>query len=174
MGGNNNALTIRERDRIAALHAEGKSCNAIAKDLGRSASTISKAAKAAGLSFDASRTVPATENRVANNRAKRSKLEERLLDEAALLLDQLHQQHLVFNWSKDNDYAERLHDEPDVQAKVALVRGAGTAIDKALKLAEADKASDGAVAGKSMIGGLFEVLRITPVGDEPTEPEDTE
>lgn len=158
-------LSARERTRLAELHATGASCNAIAKMMERSPSTISKAAKAAGLTFNAARTAPATENRVASNRAKRALLETRMLDEAANLLDQLHQPHIVFNWSKDNAYDEHQHDEPDVAAKATLIRAAGTAVDKALKLADADKASDGAQAGKSMVGALFAALAITPVQD---------
>lgn len=166
----NTPLSAAERERIAQLHAEGASCNAIAKDLGRSPSTISKAAKAAGLSFDADRTAPATENRMASNRAKRALLETRLLDEAGLLLDALHKPHTVFSFGgRDNTYAEETLPEPDVAAKATLVRAAGTAVDKALKLADADRAGTGAEAGKSMVGALFAALAVTPVEGEQAE-----
>lgn len=162
-------LTAAERDRIAALHAEGATCTAIARDLGRSKSTVAKAAKAAGLTFNAERTTPATENRVAANRAKRAALETRFLDEAGKLLDQLGQPHLVFSFGgRDNTYAEHLLDAPDVAAKRALMSAAGTAVDKALKLADADKAGNGAEAGKSMVGALFAALAVTPVEDDET------
>jgi hypothetical protein len=165
-------LSDQELDRITQLHADGVSCTQIAKDLGRAKSTISAACERMGLVFDSTRTAAATDHQVQNHRQKRAALESRLLDEAGLLLDQLHQPHLVYNFGgKDNDYAERVHDEPDVQAKRTLVQAATTAITSAVKLSEVDKAGNGAEAGRSMVGALFAALAVTPV-EEPAEPQE--
>lgn len=155
-------LSPAELDQIRQLHADGESCNSIARQLERSASTISKAARQLGLSWDASRTEAATEAHKATSAEKRARLEGRLLDEAALLLDQLHQPHLVYSFGgRDNTYASKTLPEPDVAAKRQLVQAAGVAIDKAIKLADVDRAGAAAEAGKSLVGGLFHMLRST-------------
>lgn len=167
-----NPVSPDERARIRELHDAGKSCTAIAKDLGRAVSTISKICRQEGLTFDTERTAPATENRVEQNRHKRAVLESRLLDEAGLLLDQLHRPHLVYSFGgRDNTYAEHQLAEPDVGAKRSLIQAATTATQHALKLAEADKAGAGAEAGKSMVGALFAAFRVTPPDDDETPAE---
>lgn len=159
--------------RIRELHAAGQSLGQIAAELGRSKSTVSKFARQNQLTWGAERTAAATEAKVATNRDKRAALESRFLDEAALLLDQLHGQHLVFNFGgKDNTYEQHILPEPDVQSKRTLIQAAGTAVDKAVKLAEVDKAGAGAEAGKSMVGALFAALAVTPVEDQETPPDD--
>lgn len=164
-------LTDAERAAIEQGHAAGKSCTAIATELGRSRAAVSRHARAMGLTWDTTRTEQATKVKLADNRAKRAALESRLLDEAGLLLDQLHRPHLVYSFGgRDNTYAEHELDEPDVSAKRSLVQAASTAIDRSLKIAAVDQASTGADAGRSMIGSLFAALSVTPVGgDEPTE-----
>jgi hypothetical protein len=162
-------LTNDELAQIRELHAAGLSCGQIATKVGRAKSTISKVCDREGLLFDATRTATATDHQVQNNRQKRATLEGRLLDEAGLLLDQLHQPALVFNFGgKDNTYEEHQLEAPPVADKRALVSAASTAIDRSLKLAEADRAGSGADAGKSMIGALFAALQVTPI-EEPSE-----
>lgn len=159
-------LTDDERARIHTMHAAGQSLGHIATELGRSKSTVSKFARDHGLTWGTDRTAKATDAKVASNREKRATLETRFLDEAAKLLDQLHEPFVAFNFGgKDNTYAERELPEPDVKAKQTLIQAAGTAVDKAVKLAEVDKAGAGADAGKSMVGALFNAFRITPVED---------
>lgn len=161
-------FTTDELDRLRQLHAEGKSVRAIANDLGRSFSTVSRHARHMGLKFDTERTQAATEKRSTENRLKRAELESRFLDEAAALLDQLHEPHLVYSFGgRDNTYAQETLPQPDVGAKRALIQAAGTAVDKAIKLADVDKTTTGADAGKSMIGSLFAALAVTPVADDP-------
>lgn len=169
-------ISQEELDEIRALHAEGKSCRQIAHEIRRSFSSVSRHCRDMGLTFDKARTAEATEVRVTANRAKRAELETRLLDEAQSLLDQLHEPHLIYNWSKDNDYAEQELDEPDVGAKATLVRAAGVAIDKAIKLSETDKATAEAAAGKSMVGALFGMFAATvPLSeDDETDSDDTD
>lgn len=160
-------LTDHECARIREAHAAGESLGTIAAELGRSKSTVSNYARRHGLTWGTDRTAAATEAKVASNRDKRAALESRFLDEAALLLDELHTPHLVYSFGgRDNTYAEHLLDSPDIGGKKALIQAAGTAVDKAVKLAEVDKAGSGAEAGKSMVGALFHAFRITPVEDD--------
>ena len=53
-------LSDEERQQIRDLHAAGHGCNAIARQLGRDRSTISRAANDMGLTFDRARTRAAT------------------------------------------------------------------------------------------------------------------
>lgn len=162
-------LTTQEVERIKLMHSQGATCTAISKDIGRGKTTVSKYAAQLGLRFNAERTAPATANRVASNQKRRAELESRLLDEAGSLLDQLHRPHLAYNFGgKDNTYEERELPEPDVKSKKDLIQAASTAVTSALKLADADRASSGAEAGKSMVGALFAALAVAPV-EEPDQ-----
>lgn len=168
-------MTPDELDRIRELHAEGKSCRQIASDLGRAFSAVSRHCRDMGLKFDTAGTAEATEVRTTANKAKRAALESRLLDEAAELLDQLHAPHLVYNWSKENDFDTQELDEPDIAGKAALVRAAGVAIDKAIKLADADKATTEAAVGKSMVGALFGMFHASlPDDAEAPDPDESD
>ncbi|WP_050513006.1 helix-turn-helix domain-containing protein [Streptomyces sp. JS01] len=76
---------IRERDReqVRRLHSEGKSRNEIARLTGRSAATVSKIAKAEGLTFSGgARVAAATEARRADAAARREQLADEALDGA--------------------------------------------------------------------------------------------
>lgn len=164
-------FTADELERVRDLHSEGMSCRQIASEMGRAFSAVSRHCRDMGLTFNTERTNEATEVRVTANRARRAVLETRFLDEAANLLDQLHHPHLVYNFSKDNDFATQELDEPDVAAKAALIRAAGVAVDKAVKLADTDKATAEAQVGKSMVGALFGMFNASlPPDDEPDEP----
>jgi hypothetical protein len=160
-------LTPDEETTIRDMHAAGASLGQIATELGRSKSTVSKFAARHHLAWGDDRTAKATEAKVATNRDKRAALETRFLDEAALLLDALHQPHTAFNFGgKDNTYEEHELPEPDVQSKRTLIQAAGTAVDKAVKLADLDRAGDGAEAGKSLVGSMFVALRTIPIDDQ--------
>lgn len=64
--------TDTEQAALEAGHAAGKTLNAIAKELSRSTSMIHGKAKAAGLTFDTTRTVAATQVRVADAKARKA------------------------------------------------------------------------------------------------------
>jgi DNA-binding CsgD family transcriptional regulator len=82
-------LTDAELDRIKAGHAAGKSCNAIARDLERSPSTVSKYARELGLTWATERTAAATEAKQAGNRERRAALVARLYGRAERIMDRL-------------------------------------------------------------------------------------
>jgi hypothetical protein len=154
-----NRVTDAEKQRVLELHKLGMSCTAIAKELGRSTWTVSHIAKEHGLEWASQQAAEATRVKVATNREKRATLESRFLDEAALLLDQLHQPHLVYNFGgRDNTYEEHTLAEPDVGAKRSLIQAASTAVDRAVRLAEVDKAASGAAEGAHLVGRLFAAL----------------
>lgn len=170
---NRTPLTDAERERIHTMHAEGHTLGEVTAALGRSKSTVSTYARRHGLQWSTAKTEAATATRQASNRDKRARLETRFLDEAAKLLDQLHKPHTVFSFGgRDNTYAEHQLEEPDVQSKRSLIQAAGTAVDRALKLADADKAGAGADAGKSLIGSMFVALRTIPLEDGDTVSEE--
>jgi hypothetical protein len=102
-----------EREQIRALHARGESLSAIAKNLGRSKSTIAHHCKLLHLSFDRSATKEATEAKVADTKAKRAATSQRFLDKANEFMDKMEGSFLVFNFGgKENSYNEHLLDGP--------------------------------------------------------------
>jgi len=75
--------------RARELYDSGKSCNAIAKELGVSVSTISGWAKREGLSFDQSATEDAVRVRRNSRAARRADIIDRLYDRTEHLLDRI-------------------------------------------------------------------------------------
>lgn len=75
-------ITDHDRDQVRQLHAQGKNRNAIAREIGRAQSTVSKIARELGLTFDRSRTAKATEAKVADAKERRAELATLALDDA--------------------------------------------------------------------------------------------
>ncbi|GAA0371702.1 helix-turn-helix domain-containing protein [Streptomyces blastmyceticus] len=76
-------ITNTDREQVRRLHAAGKSRNAIARETGRSAATVSKVARELGLEFSGgARVAAATEARRADAAARRELLAEESLDGA--------------------------------------------------------------------------------------------
>jgi transposase-like protein len=130
------ALAPEKRAAILAdIRSGRKSRNAIAREHGVSAGTVTNIARQAGLTaaFDRSATKSATEAAVADLRAIRVTTSRRFLVETNLLLDQMHQPHTAFNFGgKDNTYEEHEFPEPPVDAKRTLITSAAIAYDKHL------------------------------------------
>ncbi|QSE90309.1 helix-turn-helix domain-containing protein [Rhodococcus pseudokoreensis] len=103
---------------VAKLHAEGHGRNEIARQLDCSPSTVTKAAEIAGVTFDRTATVQATEAAKLDAKARRSRLAVRWLDIAEQALD-----------------AISPHNPRDAR-DLAVV--AGVATDKSLRLDEFD------------------------------------
>lgn len=152
-------LTQADRDQVRALHAQGLGRNAIAAQIGRSASTVSKLAKAAGLTFDRRTTKQATAARIADARSRRSELMLTFLDDAARLRAQIWQPHeYIDHGGKDFDEARWTQPEPSPADKRHLMQAASLAVDRSLKLDLHDK-DTGADEIGSLLGGLFDRLR---------------
>jgi hypothetical protein len=140
-------LTDEDRDRIAELHAQGLSRNAIAEQLGRSAGVVSKICKQLGLSFDRSATKAAVEAAVVDAKAKRAQLANDLLDDAAKIRAQLWERCRVYSFGgRDNAYNETWHERPDFAAQLKIVQTVGVALDKVLRIEQHDSDTQGLAA----------------------------
>lgn len=156
----NNPLTKRELDRIKALHSEGKSRNDIAKDLGRSASTITAACNKLGLSFDRTKTAAATKAKVLDARAKRAELMNKLLDDAEKLRQQLWEETTIWSFGgKDNTFNSKKVSRPPFKDQRDIVNAVSTTITASLRLDEHDKGTNVDDA-KSVLRGLAEKLKV--------------
>lgn len=125
--------------RVRELHAEGMGLNAIARELGLSASTVSQMAKQEGLSFDRAATRNAVEARKVDAAAMRAELQIGLLQDAKRLRSELWSPCTVFNFGgKDNTYEEREIDAPPFADKLKLVQAVGVAITHSLRIADHD------------------------------------
>lgn len=131
-----------ESQRLAELHAAGKSLHFIAGEMSRSKRTISVHADKLGLSFDRTSTAKAAEAVHVDNKARRVALEERLLREADKVLDQLWKPAIVFSFGgQENLYSEHELDQPQFGDQKAIMQTAATALNSANKLNEMN--SDG-------------------------------
>jgi len=144
-------------DRIRDLHARGFGRNAIARELGIAAGTVTQYAQELGLSFERGPGVKAaTAARKADAAALRSELELQLLEDAQKLRAQLWQEHTyVAHGGKDFRRVKWTQDEPSPVDKKNLMMAAGVALDRSIKLAQLDK-DDEVEAAKSMLVALFE------------------
>jgi len=151
-------LTEADFDRIRELHAAGASRNDIARDLGRSAATISKWCGRLGLAFDRTSTQAATAAKVQDAKAKRAELMQGLLDDAQRLREQLFAPAVVFSFGgKDNSYESRRVPEPPARDKRDLMASINQALMASLRLDEHDRGSDVDDA-KAMVDELYEAL----------------
>ncbi|WP_051778789.1 helix-turn-helix domain-containing protein [Streptomyces sp. NRRL S-241] len=110
-------ITDADREAVRRLHAEGKSRNAIARETGRSAATVSKIAAAEGLTFSGgARVAAATEARRADAAARRDQLADDALDGA---LAQVERVGAADSARDARDYATAARALTEVHAKVA-------------------------------------------------------
>lgn len=159
-------VTDAHREQIRDLHARGFGRNAIARDVGLSAGTITTLAGQLGLSFDRSMSREATAARKADAAALRSDLELQLLDDAQRLRAQIWQPHEYREYGgKDHTLRKWRQDEPTPVDKLKLMQAAGNALDRAIRLGELDKGGEVDEA-RSMLVALFEDLGQAFRGDQ--------
>lgn len=136
-------LSDAEREQIIDLLHAGESRNDIAARVGRSPGTITNIAREIGHRFGQTNLARAHEARRAYGAEARAATAARLHQEADLLLEQLHRPHLVFNiGGKDNVYTEHELSEPDVGAKLNLIRAAREALRTVLEIDKHDNRGD--------------------------------
>lgn len=151
-------VTDTDRERVADLHARGYGRNAIARELGWSAATITGICVDAGLSFDRAATKVAVAARKTDAAALRSELELQLVEDAQKLRAQIWQPHeYIAHGGKDFTKATWTQDEPSPVDKLKLMQAAGIAIDRSIKLGDLDK-DDEVEAARSMLVSLFESM----------------
>lgn len=162
-------LTDPERARILELHEQGLARNEIARLVDRSGRTVSRVVAEAGGTFERSaQTEAATKAQQEDNRRMRARLQALLLEDAMRIREQLWEPAVVYNFGgRDNTYEEHTLDRPDFAGQNAIMRTVGVAIDKAVKLAEADREKQDAGSVVSLLGALVDGLR-----DEYGEDED--
>ncbi|MGW0933137.1 helix-turn-helix domain-containing protein [Streptomyces sp. NPDC002644] len=148
-------ITDQDRRRVAELHAQNLGRNEIAKAIGRSPDTVSRIAKALGLSFArAAQVEAATVVRKADLAARRAALAEALQQHAELELTKLTTRTLYFEWGgKDHKYDERWQAEPTPADRRAIMSTLATAVDRSLKLVPPK--DDGGSESRSVVGDLL-------------------
>lgn len=152
-------ITTDDRNDVRRLHAEGKSRNQIARQIGRSGSTVTKIARDLGLSFERGpEVVAATEARRIDLAARRQQLAETLHQDAERLRAQLWEPCIVGAFGgKDNIWSEQALDKPTFGDQRQILAAAGAAVDKSLRLAPAE-GGEGADDVRSMLGTLGSAL----------------
>lgn len=156
----NRSLTDAELAQIRRLHAAGSCRNEIAKILGRSGSTISKAAEKLGLSFNREMVKAATAAKVADAKARRAELMHGLLDDAQRLREQLFAPSVIHSFGgKDHTYLQKPVDEPVFKDKRDIMQSVSIAITASLRIDDHD-ADTGSEGAKSMLGALATGLQV--------------
>jgi hypothetical protein len=142
-----NPITDEDRRRVHELHAAGRARNQIAKEIGRSGSTVSKIAAELGLSFNREAARAATEARVADAKARRAELMHALLDDAERLRQQLFAPTVIHSFGgKENTYSEKPVDQPLFRDQRDIVQAVNTAIAASLRLDLHDADNQGLTA----------------------------
>lgn len=149
-------LTDDEKARIVAAIRAGEPRNDIARRFHRSQGTVSRLAAEHGLSFDRSITKDATEAKVVDNRARRTRIAERLLEEAERCLDDMHSPAEVVNWHQGRANI-LLRAEPTYGDRKQLMVAVAIALEKNVELERIDSADEEQVKGA--IRTLMEQVR---------------
>lgn len=160
------------RARVRALHAAGRTRNAIAREVGISGSTVSGIIRSSGESFDRTATVAATEARSADTAATRAELAERrarlsaeLLGDAERLRGMLWAPYTHGEFGgKDNVWSSVNLPQPPVQAQRTILASVHQALKDHAELEKHDR-TDGADDVASMLGKLGDAL-LGVVGDD--------
>lgn len=127
-------LSDETRDAVARLHGQGYGCNAIARELGISAGSVSKIARDRGLKFDRAATDLATRARTIDLAYTRTLLLQKMSVAASDLLDEIDGPYLVYAFGgRDNDYNEHLLDTPPVEVRRTALIAAGATVDRVAK-----------------------------------------
>lgn len=152
-------VTEEERERMRVLHGEGRSRNAIARDLGRSVETITRHCGEMGLSFDRSQTALAVAAAQVDAKARRRQISEGLLNDVERIREQLWSRYRRVDYvGRDGHRVEEVLAAPPPHEQLAYVRALGVLLDKHLKLDLHDSDS-GADNARSMLGQLGEALK---------------
>ncbi len=153
-------ITDQDRDQVRRLHADGLSRNAIAEQIERSSSTVSKIAAQLGLAFTGgARTAAATAARQEDLAALRRDLTARLYRRAASNLDRVEADEYVrVELLPTGDTVEVVSDDPPAQDERHHSQAIGGYLTSAARLAEIDAGTSGHEV-RSMLTDLARGLR---------------
>lgn len=130
-------LSDAEIAKVQRLHGEGASAGAIARELGRATSTVTRLCERLGLSFDRSQTAAAVKAHTVDMAKRRNALAENLLADAERIRTQLWERTTVFNFGgRDNDYNEHEFSEAPADIKRTLMQTATAAVNAHLRLVD--------------------------------------
>ncbi|WP_213816195.1 hypothetical protein [Glaciihabitans sp. dw_435] len=152
--------TFDQGPRARELFDAGKSCNAIARELGVAASTISGWAKREGLLFDRAKTAAAVSAHRIDRAAVRADIIDRMYLRTQSILDRLEADIFVYHIAVAGSGMEKVEDSaPPAQDEKALASAIGIYLDKATRLELVD-GDAGEEAAKGMLAELGAFLGI--------------
>ncbi|MFJ9126987.1 hypothetical protein ACIRJS_23130 [Streptomyces sp. NPDC102340] len=166
-------VTDADCDGVRRLHGQGLSRNAIARQIGRSASTVTKIAKAEGLRFDggARMTGAATEARRQDLAAVRTEAQHRLYARALANLVRVEAGHYVrVELLPTGQTVDVVSDDPPAHDERHHAQAIASYLATAQRLAEVDagRDADGVRSALTELGvGIRRLLTAPPQGDEP-------
>lgn len=151
-------VTQADHARVRELHEQGLSRNAIARDLDRSLSIVTKIARVEGLAFDREQTKAATAAKVADSRARRAEISSQLLDDVQRLRERAWSQYSYYEKTPTKPVRVTLDLPPLAEVRHAY-SSIGVAIDRHVTLERHD--SDiGAEGARSVLGALAAGLMV--------------
>lgn len=145
--------TFEGGKRARELFDAGMSCNAIAKELGVSPSTISGWAKREGLSFDRSATETAVNVLRVSRAARRGAILDRLYDRTEKILDRLEAPTYMYRIASGDGVSKFEDPEPPSADEKNLASSIGMYLERAARLEAVDDV-DGVAEADSMLGRL--------------------
>lgn len=149
-------VTEGERTRIIEAIRGGMTRNDAARNFERSPATISRVAKAAGLSFDRTKTAAATKAKQADNRERRAQIMVQMLDDIEKLQSQLFAPTKSFNFGgRDNTYNEVTLDEPTFRDKRDITVSISNLMGRVLDTERIDQPQ----AGQGALEDLVDAIR---------------
>lgn len=146
-------------ERARELFDAGKSCNAIAKELGVSASTISGWAKRVGLSFSRARTAAAVSAQRIDRAAVRADIIDRMYLRAQKVLARLEADKFTYRMPTETGSVLVHDDDPPANDEKNLAAALGIYLDKAQRLELVD-GNAGESEARSMLAELGSFLGI--------------
>ncbi|EFC80188.1 GcrA family cell cycle regulator [Parafrankia sp. EUN1f] len=165
-------FTDADVERLRELHTAGMSCGAIARQMGRSRSTVSEHAKRLGLAFDGP-PAEATAVKAATNREMRADLIRRMLRRAGAVLDRLEAdtyQHRITTGEASYIVSDPVVPAADEKA----LSGAIASYMRTAMEAEKLDAAVGDTDGRSMLEALADGLKAVARAQNPVVGPDDE
>lgn len=166
-------ITDDQKAEVLALHADGHARNEIARRVGISAGSVTNICRKSDRAFDRSETKQATEARVVDLAAGRTRLAEKMLVASESMLDKFDAPYLVYNFGgKDNTFESRTLDSAPVEVRRNIITTAAITFDKLTRIVEKDNGGlDQAVGVLDQIADGFKAAADRYRSETPSEPE---